>query len=60
MSEIGNTHGTGIHGTPAQRRNGLMSGALFASNPRERDNQNLWNSFCKGLDNVIDLSRGLP
>lgn len=60
MSHIGNTHGTGIHGTPAQRRNGLMTGALYASNPNDLDNKNLWNAFCKGLDDVIDISVGFP
>ena len=60
MSQIGNTHGTGIHGTPAQRVNGLLSGAMFFDNPSDPQNQENWNSYCKGLEDVIDVRKPLP
>ena len=60
MTQIGNTHGTGIHGSSYQRRNGLISGYGRAFNQYDQESQANWDSYCKGLENVIDLSRGLP
>ena len=60
MGQIGNTHGTGIHGTPSQRINAITSAAMFMSDPSNVENQNRWNNFCKGLENIIDISKGLP
>ena len=60
MGQIGNTHGTGIHGTPQQRINAITSAAMFMSDPSNPENQFRWNSFCKGLEGIIDISKGLP
>ena len=60
MGQIGITHGTGIHGTPQQRINAITSAAMFMSDPSNADNQFRWNSFCKGLEGIIDISKGLP
>jgi len=60
MGQIGNTHGTGVHGTPAQRTNGIIAGALFMSDKSNRKGQAMWDSYCKGLENIIDLNKGLP
>lgn len=60
MTQIGNTHGTGIHGSKAQRANGLISGYKYSFKQNDQESQANWNSYCKGLENVIDLSKGLP
>lgn len=60
MTQIGDTHGTSIHGTKYQRANGLISGYGYAHNRHDKKNAINWNSFCKGLENIIDLSKGLP
>jgi hypothetical protein len=60
MTQIGSTHGTGIHGSSIQRANGLISGYGRAFNQYDRESKVNWDRFCKGLENVIDLSRGLP
>ena len=60
MGVLGNTHGTGIHGTPAQRVNGLLSGALFIDDPNDPKNQANWDNYCKGLEDIIDVREPLP
>ena len=60
MGQIGNTHGTGVHGTPQQRINAITSAAVYMSDPSKTENQYMWNNFCKGLEGIIDISKGLP
>ncbi len=60
MGDLGNTHGTGIHGTPAQRVNSLLSGALYFDDPNDPKNQANWDSYCRGLEDVIDVRKSLP
>jgi len=60
MGQIGITHGTGIHGTPQQRINAITSAAVYMSDPSKTENQYMWNNFCKGLEGIIDISKGLP
>jgi hypothetical protein len=59
MSQIGNYEGF-QHGTPQQRVRGLVAGAYYVSNPTIQENAFEWNRYCKELDSIIDLSKGLP
>ena len=58
MAQIGNFDGF-EHGTPKQRVNGLIAGAFYGSDPRNQENAAAWNTYCKELDSIIDLSKGL-
>lgn len=60
MEVIGNTHGPGIHGTPMQRRKGLVTGAYYFISPNEQDSKNMWNAFCSGLEEIIDVKKDCP